>query len=199
MDYQSLDEQVRYPSLERWKNIYTKNNLDCLLVIILVLYGTYGLFMAIFYPWATIPLIKELHDNYVTSVSIFPSLCALMSGLLWLVFICYIWKIYKVFTCQTADMSNGAQTDHQKNANISAAEWTMFGLLVLHLTWFIFGMIESSKLESVKNDLEGREKEIVHQLLHLMVYQAGIYFFAGISWLLIIACVLGYGCLLICK
>lgn len=191
MDYQSLDEQVRYPSLERWKNIYTKNNLDCLLVTILVLYGAYGLFMAIFYPWVTIPLIKELHDNYVTSVSIFPSLCALMSGLLWLVFICYIWKIYKVFTCQTAD--------HQKNANISAAEWTMFGLLVLHLIWFIFGMIESSKLESVKNDLEGREKEIVHQLLHLMVYQAGIYFFAGISWLLIIACVLGYGCLLICK
>lgn len=197
MDYQPLDEQARYPSLERWKNIYTKNNTDCLLITILVLYGAYGLFMAIFYPYATIPLIKELHDNYVTSVSIFPSLCAVMSGLLWLVFIWYMLKIFKLFTPmnQTTDVP----TDHLKNKYISAAEWTMFGLLVLHLIWFIFGMTESSKLESVKNDLEGREKEIVRQLLHLMVYQAGIYFFAGISWLLIIACLVGYACLLICK
>lgn len=188
MDYQLLDE---YPSLERWKNIYAKGHNACLLTTILILYSMYGLFMAVFYPYATIPLIKELNDNYITSVSIFPSMCALMSGLLWLVFICYIWKIYKVFTCQTAD--------HQKNANISAAEWTMFGLLVLHLIWFIFGMIETDKLESVKNDVSGREKEIIAELLHLMLYQVGIYIIAGISWLAIIACVLGYGCLLVCK
>ncbi len=198
MDYQSLDEHERYPSLERWKNIYAKGHNACLLTTILILYALYGLFMAVFYPCTTIPLIKELNDNYITSVSIFPSLCAVMSGLLWLVFICYIWKIFKLCTpmSQTTNMSS---TDHQKNASISSAEWTMFCLLVLHLIWFIFGMIETDKLESVKNDVSGREKEIIAELLHLMLYQVGIYIVAGISWLAIIACLVGYGCLLICK
>ena len=94
MDYQLLDE---YPSLERWKNIYAKGHNACLLTTILILYSMYGLFMAVFYPYATIPLIKELNDNYITSVSIFPSIRFVVAS----VYLLYLENI------QSIHMSNG--------------------------------------------------------------------------------------------
>lgn len=175
-----------YKALARWQTILNHHGHICFVCSLVISYCCYGLFMAVFYPYATLPLIKELSDDYDFGVSVFPSFCAVISGFIWLVFL-----FNMVMFCKSNE-------DYAKNAYLNAIEWTMGILLFVHLFWAIFGLREIDKLHSKSEDIEGKEKQLIDELLNFMVYQVGIFIVAFGAWSGVVIISLAASCIYFC-
>ncbi len=181
-----LPIEREYEALARWQSVLEHNCHLCFIGSIVISYCCYGLFMAVFYPYATLPLIKELSDDYDFNVSVFPSFCAIISGFIWLVFL-----FNAVMFCKAAE-------EYVKDKYLNVLEWTMGILLLVHLFWAIFGIIEFNKLHSKSEDIEGKQKQLIDTLSNAMVYQVGIYVVAFITWSLTIVISLAASCICFC-